>query len=162
MLDPKYGTLVTPVVSNDQVNGASGGFGAGSQPLTPVSTGGSGITESGGWSTTLTPSDTADTSLGAVFAESAENMEKFFGKPGFGQQVYDASQKTSQIIQGQRVYKVLNKVAGLRKGDQFYLDGQHMDHLEVFNRRGEFVKVLSLDGSFNEKKTAAGEGRILK
>lgn len=67
-LDPKYGTLVTPVVSNDQVNGASGGFGAGGRPLTPVSTGGSGISESGGWSTTLPPVGTADGSLGLVFA----------------------------------------------------------------------------------------------
>ncbi len=163
VLDPKYGTLVTPVVSNDQGNGASGGFGGGAQPLTPVSTGGSGITESGGWSTTLPPPDTADTSLGAVFAESVKNMEKFFSGSEFGQQMYDASRKTVKIYDGQSVYQSTEKIGKiLRKGDLFYLDGKHKDHLEVFDSQGKFIKVLNLDGTINQEKTNSGKGRTLK
>ena len=50
----------------------------------------------------------------------------------------------------------------LKKSDQFYLDGQHKNHLEVFDRRGNFKFVLNLDGTLNEAKTKAAEGRRLK
>ncbi|WP_241626959.1 hypothetical protein [Rosenbergiella epipactidis] len=51
----------------------------------------------------------------------------------------------------------------IRKGDQFYLDGAHNNHLEVFDQRGNFVHVLNLDGTVNFVKTAkaAAEGRKL-
>jgi hypothetical protein len=43
-----------------------------------------------------------------------------------------------------------------------YLDGQHKNHLEVFDRKGGFKYVLNLDGSINDAKTKAAAGRRLK
>ncbi|EOH96609.1 hypothetical protein UAY_02977 [Enterococcus moraviensis ATCC BAA-383] len=63
---------------------------------------------------------------------------------------------------GQQVYKADRKISeNLRKNDQFYLDGQHKDHLEVFDKQGNFRFVLNLDGSINGAKTAkaAKQGR---
>ncbi|MDO5612248.1 MAG: hypothetical protein Q4G14_03280 [Paracoccus sp. (in: a-proteobacteria)] len=52
-----------------------------------------------------------------------------------------ASSRTAKVYQGQRVYKadadiVLQDGSKIRKGDQFYLDGLHKNHLEVFDARG--------------------------
>jgi hypothetical protein len=93
------------------------------------------------------------------------NMGEFFKQTVFGEQAKNYSQKTSKIYQGQTVYKANNDVSQyLEKGDQFYLDGKHKNHLEVFNRESKFKYVLNLDGSININKTdkADGEGRILK
>ncbi|MCA6221229.1 hypothetical protein KZ793_11915 [Photorhabdus sp. UCH-936] len=76
----------------------------------------------------------------------------------------DGSNKTSQIYQGQSVYQVKDDIGGMiTKGDKYYLDGSHMNHLEVFDRNGKFKVVVNLDGSFNEAKTksAKAEGRRL-
>ncbi|ANS44140.1 hemagglutinin repeat-containing protein [Serratia inhibens] len=92
------------------------------------------------------------------------NMGEFFKQSGFGEQAKSGSQKTSKIYQGQTVYKVSGDVGdNLRKGDQFYLDAEHKNHLEVFDKRNKFVHVINLDGSINVDKTkkAAAEGRIL-
>ncbi|CCW30106.1 hypothetical protein ABLA30_03325 [Xenorhabdus nematophila] len=75
------------------------------------------------------------------------------------------SQKTSKIYQGQSVYQASDNIdQHIKKGDQFYLDGSHKNHLEVFDKRGNFRVVLNLDGSINETKTkqAEAEGRKLK
>jgi len=41
----------------------------------------------------------------------------------------------------------------LRRGDLFYLDNLHFDHIEVFNARGNRqISVINLDGSFNLEK----------
>ncbi|CQI97849.1 Uncharacterised protein [Yersinia rohdei] len=73
--------------------------------------------------------------------------------------------KTSKLYQGQSVY-LANKPVGdyIQKGDQFYLDAKHKDHIEVFDSTGTKVRaVLNLDGSFNDAKTKAAkaEGRRL-
>lgn len=47
----------------------------------------------------------------------------------------------------------------IKKGDQFYLDGQHKNHLEVFDSKGKFKAVLNLDGTINKVKTEAAKGR---
>ncbi|HAT2867203.1 TPA: hypothetical protein I8374_001625 [Serratia marcescens] len=51
----------------------------------------------------------------------------------------------------------------IRKGDQFYLDASHKNHLEVFDSKGNFRVFLNLDGSVNVDKTkiAVTEGRKL-
>ena len=46
-----------------------------------------------------------------------------------------------------------------KKGDQLYLDGSHKDHIEVFDKRGKFKKVINLDGSVNDVKTKNALGR---
>ncbi|OCQ50631.1 hypothetical protein Ppb6_04198 [Photorhabdus australis subsp. thailandensis] len=92
------------------------------------------------------------------------NMKEFFKQKGFGNQAKGNSQKTSKIYQGQSVYKASNDISdNIRTGDQFYLDGRHKNHLEVFDKRGNFIHVLNLDGSINLDKTkaAAAEGRRL-
>ncbi|NRN30871.1 hemolysin BL-binding protein [Photorhabdus heterorhabditis subsp. aluminescens] len=92
------------------------------------------------------------------------NMNEFFKQKGFGNQAKGNSQKTSKIYQGQSVYKASNDISdNIRTGDQFYLDGRHKNHLEVFDKRGNFIHVLNLDGSINLDKTkaAAAEGRRL-
>ncbi|MFP1727458.1 hemagglutinin repeat-containing protein [Lonsdalea quercina] len=91
------------------------------------------------------------------------NMNELLRQPGFGSEIKNSAQKSSQQYQGQSVYKATGDVGEyIKKGDQFYLDGQHKDHLEVFDKRGNFRAVLNLDGSLNEAKTKAAEGRKFK
>lgn len=47
----------------------------------------------------------------------------------------------------------------MKKGDHFYLDNLHKDHLEVFDSTGNFKHVLNLDGSLNNQKTDMAKGR---
>ncbi len=97
-------------------------------------------------------------------AGSVGNMGEFFKQAGFGILAKDSSQKTSKIYQGQTVYKASSNISDeIRKGDQFYLDASHKNHLEVFDSKGNFRVVLNLDGSVNVDKTkvAANEGRKL-
>lgn len=92
------------------------------------------------------------------------NMGEFFRQPGFGEIAKSNSQKTSKVFQGQPVHKATADINQyIHKGDQFYLDGYHKNHLEVFDRQNRFLNVLNLDGSFNPEKTerAAAEGRRL-
>ena len=63
-----------------------------------------------------------------------------------------ASSRTSKVFQGQRVYKAENDIilqdgSKIRKGDQFYLDGLHKDHLEVFDSRGRPRIKVDLGGN---------------
>ncbi|MDU4093333.1 MAG: hemagglutinin repeat-containing protein, partial [Pantoea sp.] len=92
------------------------------------------------------------------------NMGEFFKQPGFGSQMNDNGRKTSQIYQGQSVYQAKDAVGDyIAKGDKYYLDGAHKNHLEVFDSKGKVKFVLNLDGSYNDTKTktAIKEGRRL-
>lgn len=74
----------------------------------------------------------------------------------------DKPTKTSKQYQGQSIYDADKSIGDfINKGDQFYLDGQHKNHIEVFDKRGNFKGVLNLDGIKNEDKTRAGQGRKL-
>uniref|UniRef100_UPI001BAD2310 VENN motif pre-toxin domain-containing protein n=1 Tax=Budvicia diplopodorum TaxID=1119056 RepID=UPI001BAD2310 len=91
------------------------------------------------------------------------NMGEFLNQPGFGSDIKESTHKSSQQYQGQSVYKATGNVGEyIKKGDQFYLDGQHKNHLEVFDKRGNFKVVLNLDGTINQTKTDAAVGRKLK
>ena len=91
------------------------------------------------------------------------NMGEFLNQPGFGSEIESSTQKTGQQYQGQSVYQSTDNIGDyIKKGDQLYLDGQHKDHIEVFDKRGNFRAVLNLDGSINEAKTKAAEGRKFK
>ncbi|WP_233833523.1 hemagglutinin repeat-containing protein [Paraburkholderia sp. ZP32-5] len=88
------------------------------------------------------------------------NMKQYFNSPGFGSDLGAATQKTNYRIDGQSVYKVTSVVSDdIKKGDYIYLDGQHMDHLEVFDGKGNFKAVVNLDGTLNDSKTNAASGR---
>ena len=96
-------------------------------------------------------------------AGNVGNMGELLKSSGFGSDIADSITKTSKNFQGQTVYRVTEKIDGVfKRGDQLYLDAQHMNHLEVFNKNNQFVKVLNLDGTLNRIKTDAGEGRTLK
>ncbi|WP_256562825.1 hemagglutinin repeat-containing protein, partial [Pseudomonas sp. PA1(2017)] len=97
-------------------------------------------------------------------AGSVGNMGEFLKQPGLGSQINTSAQKTKQIYQGQSVYQANSSIGDyLVKGDKFYLDGMHKNHLEVFDSKGRFKAVLNLDGSYNADKTskALSEGRRL-
>ena len=89
------------------------------------------------------------------------NMQEFF-ETDFGEQLKSSVRKTKRQYDGQTIYEVVDKrIPGLKKGDQLYLDGLHKDHIEVFDKRGRFRKVINLDGSKNIIKSDAGVGRSI-
>ncbi len=100
---------------------------------------------------------------GGKSVKKADNMKDFF-EDGFGNEIERKVSKTSKKYQGQTVYKVDKKVDNphLKKGDQFYLDNLHKDHIEVFDKQGNFRAVLDLDGNINIDKTKKALGRKLK
>ncbi len=91
-----------------------------------------------------------------------DNMEKFF-LTGFGKKIYDCVEKTKKHFQGQQIYRVIKTIKGtpLKKGDLFYLDGFHKDHLEVFNNKGIFKSILNFNGERMLTKMAQAAGRRL-
>jgi len=93
-------------------------------------------------------------------AGAVGNMKEFLAQPGLGTHIKNSAQKSSQIYQGQSIYKANSNIGEvIRKGDQFYLDGQHKNHLELFDNKGNFKAVLNLDGTINKAKTEAAKGR---
>lgn len=91
------------------------------------------------------------------------NMGEFLNQPGFGSDIKSSTQKTGQQFQGQNVHQSTGDIGDyIKKGDQLYLDGQHKDHIEVFDKRGNFKSVLNLDGTLNKSKTDAAVGRKFK
>ena len=83
------------------------------------------------------------------------NMNEFLEKTEFGRSIKHKVERTGKLYQGKPIYRVVEKIqnANLKKGDQFYLDAQHLDHLEVFNKAGKAKEVLNLDGTLNVIKT---------
>ncbi len=92
------------------------------------------------------------------------NMGEFFGQQGFGSQMKDNSQKTNQIYDGQSIYQAKSDTGDyIIKGDKYYLDGLHKNHIEVFDKNRNIKAVMNLDGPLNRAKTdkALMEGRKL-
>ncbi|WP_198027157.1 hypothetical protein [Parasaccharibacter apium] len=102
---------------------------------------------------------------GASRAKEPFKMEDFLESPGFGQTLKNNSIRTSEIIKGSKVYKAVKNIRNangevvIRKGDSFYIDTAHDDHLEVFSKFREERPVVNLDGSINDKKTVSAKGR---
>lgn len=59
--------------------------------------------------------------------------------------------------QGQSLYQVTEKINHpyIKRGDIFYLDAFHKDHIEVFYKSQQAKVVLNLDGTINQSKTAS-------
>ncbi|MGV3347102.1 VENN motif pre-toxin domain-containing protein, partial [Enterobacteriaceae bacterium LUAb1] len=92
------------------------------------------------------------------------NMGEFFKQAGFGSQMKEKAQKTSQMYDGQSVYQAKGEIGDyIVRGDKYYLDGLHKNHIEVFDRNRNIKAVLNLDGSYNRVKTdkAIADGRRL-
>ncbi|HEZ1902536.1 TPA: S-layer family protein, partial [Neisseria meningitidis] len=84
------------------------------------------------------------------------NMSTYMKNNPFGKQLAQISEKTTlPTQQGQSVFLVKRNQGLLKTGDRFYLDGQHKNHLEVFDKNGNFKFVLNMDGSLNQMKTGA-------
>ena len=93
--------------------------------------------------------------------QAVNNMSEFF-ETDFGKKIRGSLRKTKKQYDGQSVYEVMEKVdRNLRKGDYLYLDGLHMDHFEVFDKRGNLKSVLNLDGTLNTDKLLKAKGRKL-
>lgn len=89
-----------------------------------------------------------------------KNIPCYAWQPGFGSQMKDNAQKTSQIFQGQSIYQAKKPVGDyIAKGDKHYLDGLHKDHIEVFDSKGKVKAVPNIDGSFNDAKTKAAKAK---
>lgn len=93
------------------------------------------------------------------------NMKEFF-ELDFGKSLENSATKTSARYNGQSIYRIDKKVQNpyLKKGDGFYLDSLHYDHIEVVDSRGKVKAVLNLDGTLNVSKTeqALKQGRTVK
>ncbi|UOO83192.1 S-layer family protein [Uruburuella testudinis] len=89
------------------------------------------------------------------------NMSTYMKHNPFGKQLSQISEKTKFQYQGQSVYTVQKSQGLLKTGDRFYLDGQHKNHLEIFDKNGNFRFVLDMNGSVNQTKTKAAIGRKL-
>ncbi|WP_328204553.1 RHS repeat-associated core domain-containing protein [Brevibacillus nitrificans] len=83
----------------------------------------------------------------------ASNMKEFFNLD-FGKSLKNVAFKTNGMYKGQSIYKIDKKIDNpyLKKGDGFYLDSLHYDHMEVFDSKGKVKAVLNLDGTLNMKK----------
>jgi filamentous hemagglutinin len=174
-LDPKYGTLVNPVVDLNGKNPTSGGYAEGGRIITTPHTGGNQLDGQQGDTSYTNPvhqlnpgnmySEGASTGVTGYTpnAGSVGNMKEFLQQPGFGNQIQSDTRKTSQQYQGQSIYQATGDIGSvIKRGDQIYLDGQHKNHLEVFDKKGGLKYVLNLDGSINDAKTKAAAGRRLK
>ena len=92
------------------------------------------------------------------------NMGELFKQSRFGKQTKCNPLKNIKIHLGQSVYKSSYDTGdNIHKGDQFYLDAEHKNHLGVSDKRNNFVHVLNLHGNINIDKTkkAAAEGGAL-
>ena len=93
---------------------------------------------------------------------SVGNMKEFFDDLPFGNILKNLSTRTSKRFQGQTIYKAKKDAGNIKKGDHFYLDNLHKDHIEVFDKRGSFRHVIGLDGVIIPSKTAAAANRSIK
>lgn len=70
-------------------------------------------------------------------------------------------------MRGDQTYEATDDVRNedgdtvIRKGDRFYLDKSHGDHLEVFDKWNNDRPVVNLDGSINIEKTIDAKGRTI-
>jgi len=89
----------------------------------------------------------------------AESGNDFFKKTEFGRWLKNYCDATGQKNNNnEQVYRVKEKIDHpyLKKGDVFYFDSEHKDHLEIFRGHGScyYQKyVFNLDGTVNEKLT---------
>jgi len=77
----------------------------------------------------------------------------------FGQKIKKSLERSCFVNQGKRAFELIKKLDncdGFKKGDYVVIDALHNDHLEVFDRHGEWKRVANFDGTINEKKTEQG------
>jgi hypothetical protein len=69
-------------------------------------------------------------------------------------------ERTDRGMQGKRAFRLKNKIpalTGISEGEYVVVDAAHKDHLEVYNKHGEWTHVANFDGTKNIEKTRQGE-----
>jgi len=85
------------------------------------------------------------------------NMHEVFKKALIGPTLKAASKATNIICKGAKVFELVEDLPqfGLKKGDCFYLDTLHRDHIEVFKSCRKIIRtVLNMNGTQNLEKLA--------
>ena len=96
------------------------------------------------------------------------SMSEFLSDAPLGRMLRGSAERTGKTYQSVPIYRMSKKMqigdVVLNKGDHFYLDKLHGDHIEVFNRRGKVRDVLDLGGNQMREKfeRAKNEGRNIK
>lgn len=72
------------------------------------------------------------------------------------------AEKTKFNYQSQVIFRIIKKNNLLKKGDYFYLDNIHRDHIEVFSKNKKSRFVLNLNMTINIQKTEQAKNRKLK
>ena len=69
----------------------------------------------------------------------------------------DLSVRTKSSYQGATIYKITKKVeldgVKFQKGDYYYLDNLHKDHIETFSKNDVSKGVFNLYGTYNDRKS---------
>jgi|GEM_PF-6977598 len=75
----------------------------------------------------------------------------------------DSSVRTKSSYQGATIYKITKKVEldGMKfqKGDYYYLDNLHKDHIETFSKNDVSKGVFNLYGTYNDRKSEKAKKR---
>ncbi|MDR3550585.1 MAG: polymorphic toxin-type HINT domain-containing protein [Candidatus Babeliales bacterium] len=94
------------------------------------------------------------------------NMYEVFEKAAIGKTLKECSESTSCAYKdGAKIFKVIKDIAeyGIKKGDWFYLDKMHGDHIEVFKKFGSPMRtILNMDGTQNFNKLKQAGARTIK
>ena len=86
--------------------------------------------------------------------------EDWINEHPFGQKIKKLLDRSQYTNQGKRAFKVIENIEncdGFKKGDYIVIDAMHKDHLEVFDRYGDWKSVANFNGTRNEKKTEQGK-----
>jgi|GEM_PF-4623855 len=69
-------------------------------------------------------------------------------------------ERTEKGMQGKRAFRLKKKIpalTGISEGEYVVVDAAHKDHLEVYNKHGDWTHVANFDGTKNVEKTKQGE-----
>lgn len=75
------------------------------------------------------------------------------------EKIRNAFERTNLGMQGKRAYRLKEKVegfTGIAQGEFVVIDALHKDHLEVYDKYGDWVHVANFDGTRNIEKTNQG------
>jgi filamentous hemagglutinin len=62
-------------------------------------------------------------------------------------------------MQGKRAYRLKKKIpslTGISRGEFVVIDALHKDHLEVYDKHGDWIHAANFDGTKNVEKTNQG------
>ena len=94
------------------------------------------------------------------------NMYEVFKKAIVGKILKDSSECTRFSYKGvSKIFRVIKDIEeyGIKRGDWFYLDKMHGDHIEVFCHRGKPLRtILNMDGTQNLTKIEQAGKRTIE